>query len=220
MLWSTGDSPRALFLHLLLDLTFSAPRMGMRRVRGQSNNALQFRGFDEFGLTLVPFCQDLCRRRASKLTGMDDAGESDMGYVARCGIDSFKIPYSLGTAINCSALCWTRDVARGAGVHSRVRVNLVEKATSVVSIKHTSVSPKLIRKWLQVNYFNHEHISRLRAGHLERSRQVMDLCEIDVSNIISVIVVLDLASGPVYAFNVDDFSILDCAGRWYYGEGD
>lgn len=99
MLWSAGNSTRALFLHLLLDLTFSATRMSMRRVRGQSNNALQIRGFDEFGLTFVPFCQDFCRRRASKLTGMDDARESDMRNVARCGVDSFKVPYSLGTAL-------------------------------------------------------------------------------------------------------------------------
>lgn len=105
-------------------------------------------------------------------------------------------------------------------MHSRVRIDLVKKATSVVSIKHTGVSPKLIWKWLQVDYLDHEHISRFSTRHLERSRQVMDLCEIDVSNIVGVIVVLDLTSGPVNAFNVDYFAILDCASRRYYGEFD
>lgn len=103
-------------------------------------------------------------------------------------------------------------------MHSRVRIYFVQKTTSVVSIKHTGVSPELIWKWLQVNYLDHEHISGFRAGHLERSRQVMNLCEIDVSNIVRIIIVLDLASGPVYAFDADDFAILDCASRRYYRE--
>lgn len=100
MLRSAGDSPRALFLHFLLELTMSASGMGMRRVRGQSDDALQVRGFDEFGLALVPSCQDLRRRRASELTGMDNARESDVRDVAGRGVDSFKIPDGLGTGLN------------------------------------------------------------------------------------------------------------------------
>lgn len=46
----------------------------------------------------------------------------------------------------------------------------------------------------------------------------MDLCEIDVSNIVRIIVVLDLAYGPIDALHVDDFAILEFTGRWYYGE--
>lgn len=104
-------------------------------------------------------------------------------------------------------------------MHSRVRIDLVQKATSIVSIKDTGVSPKPIWKWLQINYLDHEHISRFGPGYVERSRQVMDLSEIDLFDIIRVVVVLDLASGPIYALNVDDFAILDCAGRRYYGKG-
>lgn len=100
-----------------------------------------------------------------------------------------------------------------------MRIDLVQKATSIVSIKDTGVSPKPIWKWLQINYLDHEHISRFGPGYVERSRQVMDLSEIDLFDIIRVVVVLDLASGPIYALNVDDFAILDCAGRRYYGKG-
>lgn len=41
----------------------------------------------------------------------------------------------------------------------------------------------------------------------------MDAGEIDILHVVGAVVVADLAAGPVDAFDLDDFAILDGAGE-------
>ena len=66
--------------------------MNVLWLRGLCNDAIELVGTDQFAFPSVPLGEDLGRRRTSEDTGMDQAGETDAGDVARGAEDAFEIP--------------------------------------------------------------------------------------------------------------------------------
>ena len=60
---------------------------------------------------------------------------------------------------------------------------------------------------------NYEHVSWLGGFNLERPGQIVDLGEIDIFHVVCTIVVADLSSRPIDAFNLDNLAILDLAAK-------
>jgi hypothetical protein len=60
-----------------------------------------------------------------------------------------------------------------------------------------------------------ENVARLCGLDLERTSQVVDLGEIDVSNIVGTVIVSDLAASPVDAFYLHRLAVLDGSGEWH-----
>lgn len=81
-------------------------------------------------------------------------------------------------------------------------------------MKNASESPRLILHGLYILNFYQKNITRLRGFNLKRSRQVVDFCEVNIFDIFSAIVVLDLTAGPINTLNLDDLIILDGASKW------
>lgn len=103
VLRSARDSPGAIFLYLFLDIGFGITRMSMRGIWRQGDYALEVSRLDELGFALIPLRQNLCRRCTSELAGVDNSREADMGDMARCRVDAFEVPNSLGSAFKQSS---------------------------------------------------------------------------------------------------------------------
>ena len=99
---------------------------------------------------------------------------------------------------------------------SRIRIDLIQKSTTVLLVEYSCEAPWLILKWLNVLDLNYEHIARLGCFNLERSGQVVNLGQINILHVISAVVVPNLSSSPVDAFNLDNLSILDRATEGNY----
>lgn len=56
---------------------------------------------------------------------------------------------------------------------------------------------------------HHDYIAGLGAFDLERSRQVMDLCQLNISDVVGTVIIADLPSRPINALDIDNLAILD-----------
>lgn len=97
---------------------------------------------------------------------------------------------------------------------SRFRVDLVEESTAVLLVEDSCESPWLVLHWLHIHDLDNEDISRLSSLDLEWASQIMDLGQIDVLYVVCAVVVADLATSPVNAFNLDGFAIFNSASEW------
>ena len=97
---------------------------------------------------------------------------------------------------------------------ARLRVNLVQETTSILLRKYTSEAPWLILQRLHVLDIHEENVARLGSLDLKRAGEIVHAGEIDVSDIVRRIVVLDLATRPVDALDLHSLSILDRATGW------
>ena len=93
---------------------------------------------------------------------------------------------------------------------------IIQKTSTVASVENACETPEMIFKRLNILNINDEHIARLSRLNLKGTRQVMDLRQIHVLNIFGIISILNLASRPVYAFDLDRLAILDRAGKGDY----
>jgi hypothetical protein len=66
--------------------------MGVVGQRRQGDLTVQLVGADELALARVPGGEDLGGRRAAEDARMDEAGELDVGDVARGAVDALKVP--------------------------------------------------------------------------------------------------------------------------------
>ena len=75
----------------------------------------------------------------------------------------------------------------------------------------------MVLEGLDILDLNQEDVSGLSCLDLERPRQIVDFCQVDVLHIIGTIIVLDLAARPIEALNLDNFTILDgsAEGHWH-----
>ena len=96
----------------------------------------------------------------------------------------------------------------------RIWVDLVEKASPVVFVKHAGKAPRLLLKWLHVLYLDDQNISRFGAFDLKGAGKVVDLGEIDVLHVVRAIVVADLPSCPINTLDLEDFSIFNFGRKW------
>ena len=86
-------------------------------------------------------------------------------------------------------------------------------------MKDTGEPPRVVLKWLYVLDLYEKDISRLGGFDLERPREIVDLSQVDIHDIVRTIVVLDLSARPVQAFNFDSLSILDGSAERYWIQG-
>ena len=89
----------------------------------------------------------------------------------------------------------------------RIRIDLVEKSATIALIENAGKAPWMLLERLDVLNLDHQNIPRFRCFNLKRASQVVNLGEVNVFHIVSAIIVLDLATRPVNAFNFDDFAI-------------
>jgi hypothetical protein len=95
------------------------------------------------------------------------------------------------------------------GGDPRFGVVLVEEATAVILVKDTREPPRLVFKGLHVRNLDKEYVAWFCGFDLERPRQVVDLGQVHVLDIVSVVGVLDLSSCPVQTLDLDGFTVLD-----------
>ena len=107
---------------------------------------------------------------------------------------------------------------RGGGeVWVRFRIVLVEKAASVAFVEDAGEAPWVIVEGLDVLDLHEENVTGLGGLDLERTGEVVDLCQVDVLDVVGAVVVLDLPSSPVETFDLDCLAILDCTTEGYIG---
>ena len=141
---------------------------------------------------------------------MDQAGEADAWDMARGAVDAFEIPDRF-----CSAYHELVD-----GRHSmmrerfsRLRIDLIQESTTIFFCEDTSKPPWLVFERLNILNIDDQDITRFRRLDLEWTRQIMHTSEIDVANVVCTVVIANLSSGPVYAFDLDSLVILDRAAK-------
>ena len=96
----------------------------------------------------------------------------------------------------------------------RIWVDFIEETSAVVFVEDTGETPGLFLERLHVLDLDDQNVARLGVFDLEGAAEVMDLGEIDVLHIVGTVVVPNLSSGPVYAFNLDNLPVLDLFREW------
>ena len=93
---------------------------------------------------------------------------------------------------------------------------LIQKSSAVVFVEDSSETPWVVLERLNILDFNEEDIAGFSGFDLERSREIVDLSQVDVLDIVGAVVVANLAACPIEAFDLDDFAVLDGAaeGNW------
>ena len=76
-----------------------------------------------------------------------------------------------------------------------------------MAMEDTCEPPRMVLEWLHILNLSNQDISGLCCFNVEGTRHVVDSSEVHVLDIIGRVVVVDLASGPVDAFNLDDFVV-------------
>lgn len=66
---------------------------------------------------------------------------------------------------------------------------------------------------LHILDLHHEYVSRLSSLDIERTGQVVNSGEIDISHVIGRVIIANLSSRPVHAFDLDSLAILDVSNR-------
>lgn len=95
----------------------------------------------------------------------------------------------------------------------RVWIDFVEEASAVVFVEDAGEAPGLVLEGLHVLDLDDEDVTWFGVFDFEGPAEVVDLGEIDVLHVVGAVVVPDLASGPVDAFDLDDFPIVDLPGE-------
>lgn len=81
-------------------------------------------------------------------------------------------------------------------------------------MEDTCETPRLVLEGLDILDLNEKDVTGLRSLNLEWAGEVVDTGEVDVLDVVCGIVVLDLTTGPVETFDLDDFVVCDlAAGR-------
>lgn len=92
-------------------------------------------------------------------------------------------------------------------------VLLVQEPATVPPIEHGGEAPWTFLKRLHILDLNDEDVTWLRALDLERAGEVVYTGQVAVLDIVGAVVILDLATGPVYALDLDGLAWDDLAGE-------
>lgn len=119
--------------------------------------------------------------------GVGDAGETDPGDVPGAGVDPLEIPDGLG----------------------RLGVVIREEAPAILLGEDAGESPFVSLEGPDIENIHHQNVARLSSVHPDRPTQDMDDFKIHIGDILRIIVVLDLAIGPVFAFDPEHIPGID-----------
>lgn len=100
--------------------------------------------------------------------------------------------------------------------NSRLRIYLIKESTTVIFGEDSSKAPRLLVQRLNILNLQHQNIAWLRSLNIERARQVVDFGEVDIAHVVGAIIVSNLSTCPVYAFDFDYLAVLDSSNGWYY----
>ena len=96
----------------------------------------------------------------------------------------------------------------------RLDSQFIQETTSIVLVEYTCETPRLIFERLNVLDLDEKCVARLSTLYIKWARKIVDLGQIDVLHVVGRVVVANLTSGPVDAFDLDDLSILDLTSEW------
>src|SRR5690606_1336112 len=116
-----------------------------------------------------------------------DAGEPDIGDVARTGVDAVEIPDRL----------------------ARLGEVVGQDAAAVLLGKQTAEAPLAVLEGADVENVDPHEIAGPGAIHTNRAAQVVDLGQVHVAHVVGAVVVADLAAGPVHALDAELVAGLD-----------
>ncbi len=145
---------------------------------GQGRHALGIRG-DQLGLALVPLGQEFVRRSAADQARMGQAGKPHARDVPRRGVDAVQVPDGLG----------------------RVGIMVGEETAAVVAGEDAGEAPLVAPQAADIEDVDDENVAGLGPFDLDRAAQDVDDRQVDVADVVRAVVVLDLAVGPVLAFD-------------------
>ena len=174
---------------------------------------------NQLGLSRIPSIKNLSRGGTAKDSGVDEAGELDVRDMSTGAKDALEIPDRLGAGV---FQVRGRSITQGEGTHtqmdkahrgshpvintttsqplvSREIMIILKRTYPIALVKNTRKSPRLILKRLNIHDLDKQQITRFGTLDLERPREVVDLCQVDISDIVCVVCILDLSAGPVYA---------------------
>lgn len=83
--------------------------------------------------------------------------------------------------------------------------------SSILFGKDSCEAPWLVLQRLHILDLHDEYVSRLSSLDIERTGQVVNSGEIDISHVIGRVIIANLSSRPVHAFDLDSLAILDVA---------
>jgi hypothetical protein len=86
---------------------------------------------------------------------------------------------------------------------------ICKKAAAVLFGKGSSESPFVAIQGTKVENLHLEQVAWLGSRNRNRARQVMNLTQVHILDIVRRIIVLDLSSSPVDAFDFENLSFLD-----------
>lgn len=98
-----------------------------------------------------------------------------------------QIALALYNARKSASLCsstWRQSKTGDGASPIRRRINLIQEATAVLLGKDTSEAPRLVLEGLNIHDLYKQDIAWLRALDLEGAGEVVDLCEVDVLDVV------------------------------------
>ncbi|KAJ3472235.1 hypothetical protein NLG97_g11165 [Lecanicillium saksenae] len=125
---------------------------------------------------------------------MNQAGEAHTWNVTAGTIDAIKVPDGLG----------------------RLWIMLIQEAASVLLGKDAGEAPGGVFKRLHVGDVDDKQIAGLSALDFKRPSQIMDLGEIDIANVVGAVIVANLTTRPVQAFDLNSLAGLNRANAGNY----
>ena len=151
--------------------------LGLRRKR-EFRHAGRI-GVDQLLFARVPDFQHLVIGQTADQAGMDQAGPGHAGHMARFREHALEVP----------------DRLLGFGEM------LGQEAAAVLLREEAVEAPEAVLEGADVEEVDDDQIARLRALDPDGTRQEMHMRQVDVADIGRVVVVLDLAAGPVDRFD-------------------
>ncbi len=161
------------------------------RKRREGGDAAGF-GVVEFFFALVPALKQFFGGETADEAGVHDAGELDVRDVARGGVDAVEIPASFAS----------------------VGIMLGEKSATVCFGEEAGESPVGFFEGADVKDVDDHKVPWLRALDADGAAEVVDFGEIDHFDVFGVIVVFDLATGPVNALDAEFVARFDVGNHW------
>ena len=144
-------------------------------------------GRDQSGFTLVPGIQQFFGGQAANQARVNQAGKFHIGNVPGFGEHAVEVP---------DGFLGLREV-------------FGQEATAVLLGEEAVKAPLALFEGADVEDVDFQQVARLRALDPDRSRQEVNLAEINIAHVVGAVVVLDLAAGPVIALNDEIVARLD-----------
>jgi hypothetical protein len=214
--FSHRNRSRPLLAHFRFDVRIRRAGVhvdGLRRLR---NFSRQRRRGDEFALAPIPLGQHRSGGCTAKDAWVNQAREAHVRDMTRGAEDALEIPdrlCSVNLPLRSSVLFFSPSprsrLKENKGV--RFRVQIIQETPAILRVEDAREPPGLILEGLHVLDLDEQNVAGRGALDVKGTRQVVDLGQVDVLDVVGRVVVADLPAGPVETFDLDDFVVGDAA---------